>query len=98
MFIEMCELPLGCSKYLFRDQNGYIYEVWHLLQLDIYNSYSLDRPQDKMEKSVFPFLFICICTWMVHYKYVVVISHCFAVSGIIASIKNVMNGRVVVTL
>lgn len=98
VFIEMCMLPLGCSKYLFRDENWYIHEAWHLLQLDIYSLCSLDSPQEIMEKAAFPFLFMWICRWIVCCKYIVASSHCFVVFRIVPSIKNVMNGRLVVTL
>ena len=51
-----------------------------------------------MEKTTFPLLFMCISRWIGHHKYMVASSHCFVVLRIIASIKTLMNGRLVVTL
>lgn len=93
IFIEMCVLPLGCSKYLFMNENWYIHEAWHLLQLDIYSLFSLNSSQEIMEKTAFPFLFMCLCRWIVPNKYITASSHSFAALAIVASIKNVMNGK-----
>lgn len=98
IFIEMYILPLGCWKYLFMNESRYIHDAWHLLQLDIYSLCFLNSSPEIMENTVFPFLFMCICRWITCKKCIIGSCPYSAALAIVASIKNVMNGKLVDTL
>lgn len=97
IFIEMNILPLGCSKYLFMNESRYIHDAWHLLELDIYSLCFLNSSPEIMENNVFPVLFTCICGWIVSKKCIIASCPYSAALAIVASIKNVMNGKLVDT-